>query len=80
MENNEISVNGNFAVKVGKMWAYESYENIKLDKQPCALYTFKKAFALAEKIGGNVYIFKPTEIDEEKLAELKLAAAEENNE
>lgn len=79
MENNEISVNGNFAVRVGKMWATEEYKSISLNEQPDALYSFKKAFALADRVGGKIVMFKPTELSEEQLAELKLAAADGND-
>jgi hypothetical protein len=79
MENNEISVNGNFAVRVGKMWATKDYNSINLDDQPNSLYSFKKAYELADKVGGRVVIFKPTELSDEQLAELKLAAADGND-
>lgn len=79
MENNEISVNGNFAVRVGKMWATKSYSDINLNDQPNSLYSFKKAYELAEKVGGSVVVFKPTELSAEQIAELKLAAADGGN-
>ena len=78
MENNEISVNGNFAVRVGKMWATKEYNSINLNEQPNSLYSFKKAFNLAEQVGGRVVIFKPTELSDEQLAELKLAATDDD--
>lgn len=74
----EIKLNGNFAVKVGQMWAKKSFDSIELDNQPKALVSFTDALSLAEKTGGKVVMFKPIEISDEKIEELKLAAEVKN--
>lgn len=70
----EIKVNGNFAVKVGNMWASSSYDSVKLNEQPESLMSFKDAHKLAEKIGGKVFMFKPQEISNEEMENLILAS------
>lgn len=75
MENtSEIKVDGNFAVKVGKMWARSSYDNVELYKQPKSLMNFKDAYELKEKVGGEIYMFKPQQLDLAEIENLKLAA------
>lgn len=69
-----IKVNGNFAVKVGNMWAKRSYNEVNLTKQPDALTDFKQAYALSKEIGGKVYMFKPAEISDEEMENLILAS------
>lgn len=75
MNNETINVEGNFAAKVGTMWAKRDYSNIELHNQPEKLTSFKDAYELAQKIGGKVYVFKPKELTDEQIADLKLAAA-----
>lgn len=75
MNNETINVKGNFAAKVGTMWAKKSYNNIELNDQPESLTSFKEANELAQKIGGKIYMFKPVELTDEQIADLKLAAA-----
>lgn len=70
-----INVKGNFAAKVGTMWAKKNYDGIELNEQPESLNSFKEANELAQKIGGKVYMFKPVELTDEQIADLKLAAA-----
>ena len=72
MEN--IKIEGNFAVKVGNMWAKQDYNEIALKDEPVSLLGFKEAYKMAEKTGGQVVMFKPTELPDEELANLKLAA------
>lgn len=72
MEN--IKVEGNFAVKVGNMWARKDYNEITLKDQPASLLGFKDAYKMAEKTGGKVVMFKPQELTDEELANLKIAA------
>lgn len=72
--NEEIKVNGNFAVRVGNMWAKSDYEGAKLTKQPDSLMDFKRAYKLANEVGGKVHMFKPQEISESELNNLMLAA------
>lgn len=74
----EIKLNGNFAVKVGQMWAKQSYDSIELNDYPKSLVSFADAFSLSEKTGGKVVMFKPVEISNEKIEELKLAAEMKN--
>lgn len=74
-----INVNGNFAVMVGKMWASEDYSDVRLSKNPKSLLSFKDAHKLAEKVGGKIIMFKPVELTDEQLADLKLAAAGDRN-
>lgn len=69
-----IDVKGNFATKVGTMWAKKNYDSIELNEQPKSLTSFKEANELAHKIGGKVYMFKPVELTDEQIADLKLAA------
>ncbi|MBR2766822.1 hypothetical protein IKF63_01200 [Candidatus Saccharibacteria bacterium] len=80
MEEPTIDVKGNFAVRVGKMWAgEESYsESVSLSEQPKQLCSFAKAATLAEKTGGSVVMFKPIDLTEEQIADLKLAATAAN--
>lgn len=70
MEN--IKVECNFAVKVGKMWVVDGY-NLELKDRPKSLLDFKNAHKIAEKTGGRIVMFKPTELSDEELANLKLA-------
>ena len=72
----EIKVNGNFAVKVGKLWATkDTYSGgVALHEQPESLMEFSKAYELSEKVGGEVYIFRPEPITKEKMEDLRLAA------
>jgi len=74
----EIKLNGNFAVKVGQVWAIKVYDSIELHDYPKALVSFTDALALSEKTGGKVVMFKPVEISDEKIEELKLAAEMKN--
>ncbi len=74
----EIKLNGNFAVKVGQMWARNDYSSIELTDYPKTLVSFSDALALSEKTGGKVVMFKPVEISDEKIEELKLAAEMKN--
>lgn len=74
-----INVNGNFAVMVGKMWASDGYNEINLHQNPKPLMSFKDAYDLSEKTGGKIVMFKPTELTDDQLADLKLAAAGQNN-
>lgn len=78
MEN--IKVNGNFAVKVGNMWAKRGYSEVNLTKQPAALTDFKQAYTLSKEIGGKVYMFKPSEISDEEMENLILASNAEGDE
>lgn len=75
MENETINVKGNFAVKVGKLWAQKGYNGISLTEQPESLTSFKEANGLAQETGGKVWVFKPIELTDEQIADLKLAAA-----
>lgn len=75
MENETINVKGNFAAKVGKMWAQKEYNGISLSEQPKSLTSFKEANELAQETGGRVWMFKPVELTDEQIADLKLAAA-----
>ncbi len=70
----EIKINGNFAVRVGNMWAKRDYEGAKLTEQPDSLMKFADAYKLAKKIGGKVHMFKPKEIPEAEIESLILAA------
>lgn len=70
-----INVKGNFATKVGKMWAQKEYSGISLTEQPQSLTSFKEANKLAQETGGRVWMFKPVELTDEQIADLKLAAA-----
>lgn len=70
----EIKVNGNFAVKVGNMWASTSYNSVSLNEQPESLMAFKDAYKLAEKVGGKVFMFKPQEISKDEMENLILAS------
>ncbi len=81
MEETTITVNGNFAVKVGKMWASkDSYgDSVSLCENPEKLCSFAKAATLAEKTGGKIVVFKPIELSDEQIADLKLAATAEND-
>lgn len=75
----EIKLNGNFAVKVGQMWARNDYgDSVELNSHPKALVSFTDALSLAEKTGGKVVMFKPVEVSDEKIEELKLAAEVKN--
>ena len=74
----EIKLNGNFAVKIGEMWAKKTYDGIGLKDYPEALVSFTEALALSKKTGGKVVMFKPVEISDEKIEELKLAAEMKN--
>lgn len=70
----EIKVNGNFAVKVGKMWASSSYNSVAINDQPESLMNFKDAYKLAEKVGGKIFMFKPQEIKDDEMENLILAS------
>lgn len=70
----DIEVTGNFAVKVGNMWAKKDYEGVKLTKQPDSLMEFKRAYQLAEETGGKVHMFNPQEISKEEMENLAIAA------
>ena len=72
--DNEIKVDGNFAVKVGKMWVRKQYSDIDLKEQPTSLISFKEAYELKEKTGGSIFMFKPIELDLAEIENLKLAA------
>lgn len=74
----EIKLNGNFAVKIGNTWAKKAYDSIELKDYPEALVSFVEALALAQKTGGKVVMFKPVEVSEEKIEELKMAATLQN--
>lgn len=74
----EIQLNGNFAVKVGMMWAKETYDSIELVDYPKSLVPFADALNIAGKTGGKIVMFKPVEISDEKIEELKLAAEMKN--
>lgn len=77
----EIKVNGNFAVKVGNMWAKQEYgDPVSLTDQPDKLMGFKKAYELSKKVGGRISMFKPQEIGESELNNLALAAGIGNKE
>ena len=76
--NDDIKVNGNFAVRVGNMWAKSDYEGAKLTKQPDSLMDFKRAYKLASEVGGKIHMFKPQEISESELSNLVLAAGIDN--
>ena len=76
MSDKTIDVKGNFAVRVGNMWAQKDYSEIKLKEQPNQLDTFKNAYKLAEKTGGRIVMFKPQELTDDQLTELKLAASD----
>ena len=70
----EIKVDGNFAVKVGKLWVIQRYDDIELKEQPTSLVSFKEAHELKEKTGGSIFMFKPVELDLTEIENLKLAA------
>ena len=72
--NVEIKVNGNFAVRVGNMWAKTEYNSVSLSEQPSSLMKFTDAYKLAERTGGKVFMFKPKEILETEMENLILAA------
>lgn len=74
-----INVNGNFAVMVGKMWASDGYSEVSLNKNPKSLMSFKDAYNLSEKTGGKIVMFKPTELTDDQLVDLKLASTGQNN-
>lgn len=74
----EIKLNGNFAVKIGEMWAKKGYDSIELKDYPEAPVSFAEALALAQKTGGKVVMFKSVELSEEKIEELKMAATLQN--
>lgn len=80
MSDETIDVKGNFAVRVGNMWAQKDYSDIKLKEQPNQLDTFKNAYKLAEKTGGRIVVFKPQELTDEQIADLKMAATNDNEE
>lgn len=73
MEKENIKIEGNFAVKIGKMWAVDGY-NLELREQPKSLLGFKDAHKVAEKTGGKIVMFKPIELSDDELVNLKLAA------
>lgn len=70
----DIKLNGNFAVKVGNLWVKKDYNEYSLSEQPKSLVEFKAAYDIANKVGGKVFMFKPVEIDDEKIEDLKMAA------
>lgn len=74
----EIKLNGNFAVKIGETWAKKGYDGIELRDYPEALVSFTEALAMSKKTGGKVVMFKPVEVSEEKIEELKMAATLQN--
>lgn len=74
MEEETIKVDGNFAVKVGKMWVSKQYSDVELKEQPNSLISFKEAYELREKTGGSIFMFKPIELDLAEIENLKLAA------
>lgn len=76
----EIKVNGNFAVKVGNMWAKQEYSSVQLTKQPDCLMDFKRAYELAKEIGGKVWMFKPSEITDSEMENLVMASGLNNEE
>ncbi len=51
--NEETKVNGNFAVRVGNMWAKRDYEGAKLTEQPNSLMKFADAYKLAKRDSGG---------------------------
>ena len=75
MGNETINVKGNFAVKVGKLWAQKDYGSFKLTEQPECLMSFAKAATMAQETGGSLFMFKPVELSDEQIADLKLAAS-----
>jgi hypothetical protein len=79
MEETTIDVKGNFAVRVGKMWASKDYSEVRLSKNPKSLLSFKDAHNLAEEVGGKIIMLKPVDLTEEQIADLKLAATSDNN-
>lgn len=74
----EIKFSGNFAVKIGDMWVRKAYDRIELKDCPKSLVPFTEALALSKKTGGKVVMFKPVEVSEEKIEELKMAAELKN--
>lgn len=76
----DIKITGNFAVKVGSMWAKDDYEGAKLTKQPDSLMDFKRAYKLAEKTGGTIHMFKPQEVTKDELENLAIAAGMKESE
>lgn len=74
----EIKLSGNFAVKIGDMWAKKAYDSIELKDYPESLVPFTEALTLSKKTGGKVVMFKPVEVSEEKIEELKMAAELKN--
>lgn len=74
MENDEIKVDGNFAVKVGKLWARKDYSDVTLCERPKSLMSFKDAYNLNDKVGGEVFMFSPRKLDMQEIENLKLAA------
>ena len=73
MAEEEIKVEGAYAVRVGKMWVNKNYSTPELVDAPKSLISFKEAKSLADKTGGEIFIFKPEKLDEKRLEDMKMA-------
>lgn len=74
----DTKINGIYAVKVGKLWVHSSYSDYELKTTPKSLVSIKEALVVADKTGGVIYQFTPTQLTAEQLDTLKLASEASN--
>jgi len=72
MAEEEIKVEGAYAVRVGKMWVNKNYSTPELVDRPRSLLSFEEACKLAYKTGGEIFVFKPEKLDEKRLEDMKM--------
>lgn len=74
----EVKFKGLYAVKVGNMWVNKNYSDYELKDTPKSLVGIKEALLMADKTGGDIYQFNPTQLTEEQLGTLRLATEASN--
>lgn len=56
-----------YAVKVGEYWAKEIYNCIELHPVPFAFDSFKDAYSVAQRVGGELHTLEPKPMDGEEI-------------
>lgn len=56
-----------YAVQIKDLWVADVYSSLELREKPWGYTDFKRAYAVAEQTGGELYILKPEPMDGEQI-------------